>query len=165
MADERSTDTGLDPERPESAEILAPGPILGVVALAVGWGIDVFVPIGGLPSPAKYVLGGTATLAGVVVVASSVREMGRIDKSPDHGDEPSELLTEGPFAYSRNPIYIGIIVAYLGLTIIIGSLWPLLTLIPLAWYFDRMARREEDYLEATFGEEFREYRSEVRRWL
>lgn len=165
MPDEGSTETGPDIEQAEPAEILAAGPILALAALAVGWGIDVFIPLGGLPSPTNYVIGGVLAVTGVAIVASGIRVMRRIDKSPDHGDEPTELLTEGPFGYSRNPLYLGIVVAYLGLTIVIDTVWPLLPLIPLVWYFDLMARREEAYLEARFGDQYREYRNEVRRWL
>lgn len=56
-------------------------------------------------------------------------------------------------------------VVYLGATALLDSLWPLLPLVVLVAYFDRVAAREEAYLEATFGDEFGRYREDVRRWL
>lgn len=118
-----------------------------------------------LPVPWNYVAGGLLVLGGLGVLLTGLKEMRQIDKSPAHSDEPRELITSGPFRYTRNPLYLGLIVIYVGLTAVLNSLWPLLPLVVLVWYFNRMARREEAYLEAEFGEEFTEYAENVRRWL
>ena len=76
------------------------------------------------------------------------------------------LVGTGPFRFSRNPLYIGMIVGYLSAVVWIGSL-PSLILLPIA-LFDlryRVIEREERYLERRFGDEYRSYRSSVRRWL
>ncbi|MFB6188232.1 MAG: isoprenylcysteine carboxylmethyltransferase family protein, partial [Halobacteriaceae archaeon] len=82
-----------------------------------------------------------------------------------HKDEPTELITEGPFRYTRNPLYLALIVTYLGLTALLNSPWPLIPLVLLVGYFDRKAKQEEEYLAAKFGDEFVEYTEKVRRWL
>lgn len=150
---------------PSPTGILAPGPILGLGAFGIGVGLHLLWPISVFPTPWHLVGGGALVIVGVGIVLLGLRTMRRIDKSPTHEDEPSELLTEGPYQYTRNPLYLGIIVAYLGLTALLNSLWPLVTLLPLVWYFDRVAKREEAYLEAKFGDEFAQYRDSVRRWL
>ncbi len=78
----------------------------------------------------------------------------------------SNLVTEGPFRYSRNPIYLSDWFIYAGVTLLLQSLWPLL-LAPLVWVAMRygVIAHEEAHLEARFGEEYRRYRARVRRWL
>lgn len=150
---------------PAPAEILAPAPVLAFAAFATGVTLHLAVPVDLLPGPWNLAVGGLAVAVGGGILVGALREMRRIGKSPPHEDEPAELLTDGPFAYSRNPLYLGVCVVYLGATALLDSLWPLLPLVVLVAYFDRVAAREEAYLEATFGDEFGRYREDVRRWL
>jgi protein-S-isoprenylcysteine O-methyltransferase Ste14 len=102
---------------------------------------------------------------GVILFVSAILAMRRIETTPAHDDESPELLTEGVFRYSRNPIYLGQSLAYVGASLLLDSLWPLVTLVPLLWYLDRVIEREEAYLETAFGDEFDQSRDSVRRWL
>lgn len=86
-------------------------------------------------------------------------------KHPSHSDEPEELITEGPFRWSRNPIYVGHSLVHAGGAFLIGSLWPLLTLVPVVLYLNRVIQREEARLRALFGEAYDRYCQRVRRWL
>lgn len=151
--------------RDAPAEILAPAPILAVGALVIGFLPQLVVPVGGFPTPWNYLGGSLLVVLGVGLVLSGVLTMRRIDKSPSHEDEPTTLLTEGPFRYTRNPLYLGITLVYLGVTGLLNSLWPLVPLVALVWYFNRMAKREEAYLRGEFGDEFRNYADDVRRWV
>lgn len=155
------------PDRAEvdPAEILAPAPVLALVAFGCGVGFHLLRPVGLLPSPANYAVGGVLVAVGAGVLAWGIRTMRGIDMSPDHADEPPTLITSGPFRYSRNPLYLGVTVVYAGLTAILDSVWPVLPLAVLVWYFDRVARREEAYLRERFGDEFEAYAEDVRRWL
>lgn len=165
MTRSRENTSGSGQTDPEPAEILAPAPLLGIGAFAVGGALHLLRPVSPLPTPWNLVGGGVLVLVGLVIVLSGLRTMRQIGKSPPHEDEPSELLTDGPFKYTRNPLYLGVTVVYLGLTALLNSLWPVVPLIFLVWYFNRVAKREETYLEAKFGEEFAQYRENVRRWL
>ena len=76
------------------------------------------------------------------------------------------LVTGGPFRYSRNPFYLAMTVIYIGITLYVGFLWPLVTLVPalimVQW---RIVRREEQFLESRFGEDYRAYKARVHRWI
>lgn len=76
------------------------------------------------------------------------------------------LLTRGAYGVSRNPMYAGLAVAYLGLTLVTGSWWPLTTLL-LAIIAIRLLviGPEEAYLASRYPERFDDYRSRVRRWF
>ena len=76
------------------------------------------------------------------------------------------IVDTGPYRFTRNPIYLGMVLGLLGLTIALNSLWLLLTLVPFALVIRYgVVAREEAYLERKFGDDYRRYRARVRRWL
>ena len=80
--------------------------------------------------------------------------------------ESSYLVTEGLFNYSRNPIYLGMIITLIGLWIFLGSLTPVFIIPIFTWLIQEMFIKEEErMLEEKFGEEYREYKATVRRWI
>jgi protein-S-isoprenylcysteine O-methyltransferase Ste14 len=75
-------------------------------------------------------------------------------------------VTEGPFKWSRNPIYVGNAVILLGFLFLTGSPWFLLMSALFVVLVDRLAiRGEERHMEALFGEAWRRYAASVRRWI
>ena len=82
-------------------------------------------------------------------------------------DQPTlAIVSDGPFRFTRNPLYLALTGLYAGIALLVNALWPLLLLAPvlavLRW---GVIAREERYLEAKFGEAYRAYRSRVRRWV
>jgi protein-S-isoprenylcysteine O-methyltransferase Ste14 len=81
--------------------------------------------------------------------------------------KPASLLQNtGIYRISRNPMYLGLAIVYLGITCIIGNWWNII-LFPLLFLIiqEYIIKREEKYLELEFGQQYEEYRSKVRRWL
>jgi protein-S-isoprenylcysteine O-methyltransferase Ste14 len=79
---------------------------------------------------------------------------------------PSALVTNGPFQFSRNPVYLSVIMMTLGLAMLLGSL--ILFVVPSILFivFHRFfVRWEEKKLEETFGEEYLDFKRNVRRWI
>jgi protein-S-isoprenylcysteine O-methyltransferase Ste14 len=78
----------------------------------------------------------------------------------------SRLVTDGPFRFSRNPMYVGLTLMYVGVSLLTRMMWPLLVLpLVLLALFALVISREERYLGDAFGPEYAEYRRRVRRWL
>lgn len=76
------------------------------------------------------------------------------------------IVTEGPFRFSRNPLYLANALFYLGLTIAFNMIWPLLLFMPMICLVHwGIILREEQYLEAKFGDQYRAYKTRVPRWL
>jgi protein-S-isoprenylcysteine O-methyltransferase Ste14 len=76
------------------------------------------------------------------------------------------IVANGPYRFTRNPIYLGMVLGQIGLAIGFDSLWILATLV--AFYFvlrHGVIAREEAYLERKFGRGYLDYKSRVRRWL
>jgi len=76
------------------------------------------------------------------------------------------VVTSGPYRISRNPLYVGLAIVYLGLTLAFDVWWgiALLVLVLLVMHLG-VIQREERYLERKFGDAYRQYRSAVRRYL
>ena len=76
------------------------------------------------------------------------------------------LVTSGPYRLTRNPMYVGFALGHAGLALRRRSTWALLMLGPVLAAVDRIViEREERYLERAFGDEYRRYARQVRRWL
>lgn len=84
-----------------------------------------------------------------------------------HPGKPSTaLVTGGLNRFSRNPIYLGLVVALLGIAALMGSLTPLVVVALFALVIDRLfITMEERMLRERFGEEYEAYRRRVRRWI
>ena len=78
----------------------------------------------------------------------------------------STMVRAGPYRFTRNPMYVGMTLGYVGLSLVFNSIWPLLILpLVLVAMVRLVITREEAYLEAVFGDEYRAFRRDVRRWL
>jgi protein-S-isoprenylcysteine O-methyltransferase Ste14 len=82
------------------------------------------------------------------------------------GKASTRLVTWGPYRLSRNPMYVGLALAYLGEAGILRQVWPVLALpLTLAYVNWIVVPVEEARLGEVFGPEYREYRAKVRRWV
>jgi len=76
------------------------------------------------------------------------------------------IVASGPYRFTRNPIYLGMLLGRIGLAIAFDNLWLLMMLVPFALVIRYgVVAREEAYLERKFGDVYRGCRSRVRRWL
>jgi protein-S-isoprenylcysteine O-methyltransferase Ste14 len=82
------------------------------------------------------------------------------------GRPSTQLVCDGPFRFSRNPMYVGVVVSLVGLALWVGT-WPLYLTVPVTVLILNFVHipREERLLREVFGEQYLTYRKEVRRWL
>ena len=125
-----------------------------VVALAIDW----------FPIQASRESEKIDTLWDVLLIASVPVVCPSRNTSP--GSRSTTIVDSGPYRFTRNPIYLGMVLGLIGLAIAFNSLWLLLTLVPFALVIRYgVVAREEAYLERKFGDVYRRYRARVRRWL
>jgi protein-S-isoprenylcysteine O-methyltransferase Ste14 len=140
--------------------------LVGVAAAVI---LEYPLPIsldGLVPAPYRYGIGAVLLVAGAGLVALAQRDLKRADQPSAPGIPTTALLTHGIFGYSRNPIYLGGIVALAGLGLATNWPWLLIMLVPVAIATDViLIRPEERYLAASFGEDYEAYRARVRRWF
>jgi protein-S-isoprenylcysteine O-methyltransferase Ste14 len=78
----------------------------------------------------------------------------------------TEIVTSGPYRFSRNPIYLGFVCFLVGFTFIFRTYWGLiLSPVFIVLLYQLVIKHEEAYLEKKFGEVYTSYKSRVRRWL
>lgn len=137
-----------------------------LVPLIAAAGLDKLVP---WPIPGDHyvrLIGAALILIALPIMfwASGTQTKHRTTTKAWH--EADALVTDGPFAFSRNPAYVGDVIWYLGGTLAIQSWWAavLLPVVLVAFHF-LVVKPEEDYLAARFGSAWTEYASRVRRWI
>lgn len=161
--------TSDDPvSAPTTAGVLAPPPVLYVVALLVAFVLNEIAPLP-LTHTAHLVLrvaGGVAIVAGLALSTIVTWEFHKAKTAISPLRPTTHLVMSGPHRYSRNPDYIGQTLVYVGIALMANSWWPII-LLPIVLVVIRygVIAREERYLEALFGQEYRDYAARVRRWL
>ena len=150
----------------EVAGASTPVALIFFCGLLGGVAVNVFVPVPVWPSIWIRVLG-LAPLAIGIGLFAWAREAFKRHQTPLMPRSPSSVLVQdGPFAISRNPIYLAFCIMYLGLALVFNSAYVLVMLVVAVALFDRIqVPREERYLLAKFGEDFTAYKAKVRRWL
>lgn len=145
---------------------LIPPPLVYAVGLIVAWWLEPRFPLGFTVTPLLQALGWTGVALGGGLMLWAAFTIWRHHTTVNPYKGASELVTSGPFAFSRNPIYLADLVVYLGVMFLLGSLWPLV-FAPLVWVIMRygVIRYEEDHLRARFGAPYNDYCARVRRWI
>jgi protein-S-isoprenylcysteine O-methyltransferase Ste14 len=139
-----------------------PIPEAHVVGLIVGVLLHVLLPRSLFAGPwPGAVLGGICLVIGAAFAAWAV-----LSASEMAIDAPDQLLVTGPYAWSRNPMYVGWTCIFLGVALLMNSIWllALLPLVVLCVHFIDVAR-EERALAERFGADYTRYRATVRRYL
>ena len=112
------------------------------------------------------ITGGFLLLVGLALSAAVMRHFRRAGTPVSPWRASRHLVVSGPHPFSRNPDYLGQALVVWGLALLLDSAWILLTALPaLILVRYGVIAREEQYLDSRFGEEYRRYRSRVRRWL
>lgn len=83
---------------------------------------------------------------------------------PGLSNPPERLVTTGPYRFTRNPMYLGHLIFFLGLAVAFSGLAWLVFAAHLLW-FDRRARVDEMHLLELFGPAYADYRGRVKRWV
>lgn len=146
--------------------ILAPPPLIFAVALASGLAIERDFRSAAPKAGTYRKLGIAAIVAGLGLGAGTLAWLRRAGTNPSPYAPTENLVTDGPFVWTRNPAYVGATSIYIGVAMCAYSL-PAFTLLPvaLALVDHLVVEYEERYLERRFGDAYRAYRARVPRWF
>lgn len=108
-----------------------------------------------------HILGWPLSVIGIIISVWATSEAGKVSMA-----SPDRLITTGPYAYSRNPMYLGWTLLFLGLIFVLNSLGSL-GLLVIAWVYTHIFEivPEEKFLKKKFGTQFEEYQKNVRRYI
>ncbi|MFM8332197.1 MAG: methyltransferase family protein [Candidatus Methylumidiphilus sp.] len=140
-----------------------PPPVYALLSLGVCKGIDSLLPMGG---PTFPLLGAALALAGLGLMLWAWLHFLKQKTTPIPTGEPSALVTDGPYRFSRNPMYLGIVIVLTSVAFFVGSPLYLLSPVGFFWVVDRLfIPYEEAKLERLFAGGYADLRARVPRWL
>ena len=153
----------------DTAGVIAPPPLIALAVLLAGLALDRLSPIGVtgavIPRSARTVIGGALIVAAAWAVARALLRF-RFAGTPSEPWKPTTaLVVRGIYKRTRNPMYEGFGLFLAGVAFALTSDWIFLFLPfgALVMYFG-VVRREERYLEAKFGDDYRRYKDTVPRY-
>jgi protein-S-isoprenylcysteine O-methyltransferase Ste14 len=125
-----------------------------------------FFPIQMLLGFPFTLIGLAPLIAGLFINLQSTRTLQNRTTFDSNGQNPKNLVTEGFFRYSRNPMYLGAVTIGLGLATLLGSLvsFIIIAVFFLLLYFLYIPN-EETQLKTIFGKEYVDYMKRVRKWI
>ncbi len=148
----------------DTAGIRFPPPLVFLGFVLLGPLVERIVEIPALALP--WPVGAVVLTAGAVLIAMSSAIFRRRGENPTPWSPTSQVITAGPYRWSRNPMYLGMAIVAVGLAMLMHS-WSALIFAGVATAIVNIAviRREEAYLRATFGQPYIDYCQRVRRWI
>ena len=142
-------------------------PLVLAAAIVAGLLLDWIYPLKFVPASVPHGwAGGALFAAGLALAIWAITTFSRAGTSVETIKPSTKIVAHGPYRWTRNPIYLGMMLGLIGLAIGFDTLWILLALI--AFYLViryGVIAREEAYLERKFGDVYLRYKSQVRRWL
>jgi len=151
----------------ETANVMIRPPIAWALAVLAGLVLRWLMPLPFVPAavPASWV-GALVFVLALALLAWAIVTMTRAGSNVPTNLPTTTIVDTGPYRFTRNPIYLAMMLGLVGLAIAFNSLWLLVTLVPFAIVIRYgVVSREEVYLERKFGDVYRRYRARVRRWL
>jgi len=153
---------------PDVAGVIALPPLIFLGFLAAAAVLEAVVPLPLLTAHAlaRYLPGAALAACGVVIIAMGTRRFLAAGTNIPPTLPTTALVVDGIYRHTRNPLYLGTTLIYLGLGVAAGSLWAVVLVVPLLWVMNvGVVAREERYLERKFGDAYRAYKARVRRWV
>ncbi|MDX1497117.1 MAG: isoprenylcysteine carboxylmethyltransferase family protein [Salinisphaeraceae bacterium] len=150
----------------DSAGVAFPPPLMFLLAVIGGVILQFMFPLPFLPWQWGMALGAISLLAGVGLILSAALLFVRAGTALPPWAAASAVVVQGPYRFTRNPMYLGMACIHASIGLAFTSWWILLSLIPTLWWVNkRVILKEEAYMAEKFGQPYKDYCASVRRWL
>jgi protein-S-isoprenylcysteine O-methyltransferase Ste14 len=151
----------------DRAGVIAPPPLIYLSGILIGLALNRWLwpyPIFGVA--AWRWSGLVLVLAGLALIIAGRRAMLAAETNINPFKPTTSIVSSGPFGFTRNPLYLAMTLAYVGLSLVVNTWWCFVLLVPVLLLIHLgVVAREERYLERKFGDSYRQYRARVRRYL
>ena len=146
--------------------VIALPPLILIIFLAIGILINLYLPLNFIYGSARFISGIIILLISGIIVLSAQIRMKRAGTNIDVRKPSTTVVTDGIYSYTRNPMYLAMVILLIALAFLLNNLW-ILIVIPffMAVMHKGVITREEAYLERKFGSQYTEYKKRVRRWI
>lgn len=146
--------------------VVAKPPVIYAVFLFLAVSMDFLRHIVFVPTVAGLPLGLCVMAAGVALIVLALKTFNEVGTPYDVNQDSKELVTSGVYHISRNPIYLGLHLMYLGFGVATNNVWVLVLFPPIFVVMHYgVVLREEAYLLKHFGKKYEAYKKEVGRWV
>ncbi len=146
--------------------IFVPPPFIMLSLLAAGWTVEQYWTLTVLQATWSVPLGILLLSLSLLLIVAAALPFFLHKTAIEPWHPTSTIIQDGVYGFSRNPIYLAFCLASSGVSFYLGSLWMLGSVVPLVLILRyAIIRREENYLEAKFGNHYLDYKRRVRRWL
>lgn len=154
-------------EATDKPDVVIHPPIALVVAVVVCLGLTWLHPLPFVPAVIPHVEAGLILLLlALLLIRWAIVTFRKARTNILTNQATTAIVSSGPFAYSRNPIYVGAFVILIAFAIGFNSLWFFAALVVIYFVIRYgVVAREEVYLERKFGTVYLDYKNKVRRWL
>jgi protein-S-isoprenylcysteine O-methyltransferase Ste14 len=150
----------------DSPGVRFPPPLIYALAVVGGWLLDARWPLPITSSFARSVLAWLLVASWALLAASAIGLFRRRHTSMIPFRPATTLVTTGPFAFTRNPMYVSLAILTIAFALFLNTWWVVLLLIPVLLVVQQFVIvPEERYLRRRFGSEYEAYARRVRRWL
>jgi len=151
---------------PDSSGVRIPPPLFYIAGFLAGLALELAFPVAGLPLALALAAGLIGFASWLALDGAAMLHFRRAHTSMVPMKPSNALVTSGPYGFTRNPMYLGMAILYAALALSLGVILALAFLPVVIFAVDRLViAREEPYLERMFGDNYRDYKRRVRRWL
>ncbi|MGD0464525.1 MAG: isoprenylcysteine carboxylmethyltransferase family protein [Tepidisphaeraceae bacterium] len=151
---------------PDSPHVFAPPPLIFLAGFLVGLLLEWLVPLDRLSATTVKCIGVVVALASGILALWGRAAMRRAGTHIDPRAPALAIVTDGPFQFTRNPLYLSLVLLTLGAALVFDLLWVIVALIPVVLIIHfGVILREERYLASKFGQTYLDYKRKVRRWV
>jgi len=141
-------------------------PVLTLIHVALAFLLTWLIPLPLMVPPILQTTGFLIVLVGFLLGVGALMAFRSARTTPDSHGPVSSLVTSSVYRFTRNPVNLGFVLMLVGILLNVGSYWGILLAPVLVILLNRLViEREEGYLADKFGDEYRSYKSKVRRWI
>lgn len=141
---------------------------LGISTLLFIWLVDRYVPIYRIEFVHQNIFASVVSGAGLIVALSGILAFRKLKTTvdPRYPEKARKLVIIGIYKFSRNPMYLGMLLALIGFDIFLGSIPGIFIIVFFVWFINKFQiHPEEIVLRDKFGEDYINYTKQVRRWV
>ncbi len=141
-------------------------PVYFIGAIVSMFALDRWLPIATFLEPPWHYVGILGVIAGVGLAVWGVRLFARAGTGVKPFTPSTDVVTTGPYRFTRNPMYLGMMIVLVGVVLLLGSLGPALVIpVFFLWIHAHFVLPEEGHMERSLGQAYLGYKQSVRRWL